>query len=477
MYTYELLAVALYIVLLILIGCFAYRKHLSASDFIIGGRSLNVWLTALAAHASDMSSWLFIGYPAVIFTTGMYHSWTAIGLLVFMYLNWQLVAPKIRVMTERSSSLTFSSFFESRLNDTSGTLRVVTAIICFFFYTVYISAGLVGLGLLLETLFGVTYETGIWIGILFVIPYVFIGGYLMLAWVDLFQGFFLLAVIVFVPLNLIMRLGGFSEVNNAISLSHLSTSLLPHFSLKTIWEAFLLFAGFGLGYFGQPHIVTKFMGIRHVNQINRSKYIGMSWMFLSLAAATLCGLVGIAFFQGQTQDPQLVFIDMVKLSYHPFLLGLILCAVVAATMNAMSSQVLVLTSTLTEDIYKRLFRKEASSKERLLVSRTGTIFVGIIAFFIAYQKPDSIFNLVQYAWSGLGASFGPLLLLCLYWKKVTKYGAWAGIISGALIAALWPCIKSFCIPSLIPSFIISFIFIVIVSLTTQGNKGVIELKR
>lgn len=469
MYTYELLAVAFYFVLLIVIASFAYRKHLSAADFIIGGRSMNVWLTALAAHASDMSSWLFIGYPAVIFTTGLYRSWTAIGLLVFMYLNWQIVAPRIRVVTERSSSMTFSSFFESRLSDSTGVIRVVTAIICFFFYTIYISAGLVGLGILLETLFGVSYQTGIWIGIAFVIPYVFIGGYLMLAWIDLFQGLFLLTVIVLVPIHLISHVGGWSQVSHAIEMSHLSARLLPDFSARTIAEALLWFGGFGLGYFGQPHIVTKFMGISKPSLIAKSKYIGMTWMTLSLIAATLCGLVGIAYFLGQPQDPELVFIDMVKQTYHPFILGLILCAVVAATMNAMSSQVLVLTSTLTEDIYKKLFRKKASSKELLFISRAGTIFVGFIALGIAQVKPDSIFNLVQYAWSGLGASFGPLVLLALYWKKINKYGAWAGILSGAIMAAIWPIFDKYfalSIPSLIPSFILSFVLIVIVSLGT-----------
>lgn len=470
----ELLAVICYFVILLTIGFLSYRQHLSATDFIIGNRSMNYWLTALAAHASDMSSWLFMGYPAVVLTGGLFSSWSAVGLLVFMFLNWQLIAPRIRIATEQFNSLTFSSFFESRLADTSGTIRVFTAVMSLVFYTIYISAGLVGLGLLLETLFGTEYSLGIIIGIFIVVPYVFVGGYKTLAWIDLFQGFFLLGVIIFVPFYMLGKVGGWSGISQAITAKKLTMALFPDFSAKTIGQIIAMTAGWGLGYFGQPHIVTKFMGIRNVHEIPKSKYIGMSWMLLSLGAATFVGLVGIAFFSNGLKDTELVFIEMVKQTFSPFLVGFILCAVLAATINAMSSQVLVLSSSITEDFYKRIFRKNASSKELLIVARLGVVFVSLIAFLIAYGKISTIYSLVLYAWSGLGSAFGPLLLLSLYWKKINKYGAWAGILSGGIVAGVWPYFEqlwSISIPSMLPGFISSFVLIIIVSLLTEPKRS------
>lgn len=469
MYLDELIAVVCYFAVLLTIGIISYRRHISATDFIIGNRSMNYWLTALAAHASDMSSWLFMGYPAVVFASGLFQGWAAIGLIVFMFLNWQLVAPKIRVATEQYNSLTFSSFFESRLADTSGTIRVFTAVMSLVFYTIYISSGLVGLGLLLETLFNINYDWGVFIGIIIVVPYVFTGGYVTLAWIDLFQGFFLMGVIIFVPFFMLTKIGGWEGMTHAVEVKKLTLSLFPDFSSKTLLQILSMAGGWGLGYFGQPHIVTKFMGIRNVHEISKSKWIGMSWMVISLSAATLVGLVSIAYFTNGIQDKELVFIEMVRNTFPPFFVGLILCAVLAATINAMSSQVLVLSSNITEDFYKRIFRKTASSKELLIVARMGVILVAMIAFFIAFGKVSSIYSLVLYAWSGLGAAFGPLLLLSLYWKKINKYGAWAGILSGGVISGIWPYIDKV-VPPLLPGFGTSFLLIILVSLATQ-KKG------
>jgi len=470
---WEFLAVFLYIGALIFVAVASYQRQRSATDFIIGDRSLNFWMTALAAHASDMSSWLFMGYPAMIYLLGMQQAWTGVGLLLFMFLNWQLIAPRVRTATEAYNSLTFSSFFESRLSDTSGTIRIFTAIMLFVFYTIYVSAALVGMGLVLNTLFGIEYHIGVIIGILIVVPYVFIGGYTTLAWIDLVQGLFLLAVIIFVPLYLLPTVGGFKGIFSAIHMKHLTSSFIPNFKADTLLDIFFLTIGWGLGYFGQPHIITKFMGIKKVGDINKSKLVGMSWMLLALTAATLVGLVGIPFFKTPLAVEAEVFIQMVKQSFSPFLVGLILCAVFAATINAMSSMVLVLSSSLTEDIYKRIFHPKASPKELLLVSRMGVIFVSFIAFIIAIGRIDTIYGLVLYAWSGLGASFGPLLLLCLYMRKINKYGAWTGIIVGGLVAAFWPLVENkfpIEIPSLPPAFALSLISIWLVSrLTTRKN--------
>ncbi len=475
---WELLAVVLYFTVLAGVAIRSYKRQLSDTDFIIGDRSMNFWLTALAAHASDMSSWLFMGYPAMIYLLGVHQAWAGIGLLLFMFLNWQLIAPRVRTATETYNSFTFSSFFESRLGDISGVIRVFTAIMLFAFYTIYISAALVGMGYVLEALFGVDYHVGVIAGILIVIPYVFFGGYLTLAWIDLVQGIFLLIVIIFVPFYVLPSVGGFEGIGQALTMQNLSTSLIPNFQAKTLFEIFFLTIGWGLGYFGQPHIITKFMGIRNVSEIGKAKRVGMTWMFFALSSATLVGLVGIAFFKGSLPVASEVFIRMVKQSFPPFLVGLILCAVFAATINAMSSMVLVLSSSLTEDIYKRLFRKRAESKELLLVSRIGVVFVSLVAFVIAAGKVDTIYGLVLYAWSGLGASFGPLLLLCLYMRKINKYGAWTGILLGGTISALWPFFTKNLpieIPPLPPAFLISILSIWIVSLLTQKKSSLSEI--
>jgi len=472
MYVYEFLAIGLYFTLLLCVGLFSYKKQMSAADFLIGGRSLNYWLTALAAHASDMSNWLFTAYPALVLVGGMSGSWTACGLILGMFLNWQWIAPKIRLATERFSSLTFSSFFESRFADTSGIIRVFTACVLIFFYTVYLASALVGLGLFLETLFQLKYTLGIVIGIVIVIPYVFIGGYVTLAWIDLFQGLFLMGVIIGVPLYVLPQVGWFSGIMESAHAAGISLSFLPDFTDKTQVYALLTAVAWGLGYFGQPHIITKFMGIRRVEEMPKSKYIGMCWMVLSLGAATLVGLVGIAFFGGGLANHELVFVEMVRRVFHPFIVGIALCAVIAATINAMGSQVLVLVSSLAEDFYRKMFRKQASSKEVLFVSRVGIFVVAVIAFCIAYYKISTIYALVFYAWSGLGASFGPLLILSLYTNRVNKYGACAGVLAGGGTVAIWGGVEpllGFQVPALIAGFVAGFVLIVLVSQITKGR--------
>jgi sodium/proline symporter len=282
-----------------------------------------------------------------------------------------------------------------------------------------------------------------------------------------------MCVIIGIPLYLLPGVGGLNGIDASLISHRLTNTLIPDFSGKTIVSIISMALGWGLGYFGQPHIVTKFMGIKNVSEISKSKWIGMTWMVLSLGAATLVGAVAVAFFNGTINNPELVFIEMVKKSFHPFIVGFVLCAVIATTINAMSSQVLVLSSSLTEDFYKKLFRKDASSKELLLVSRLGVVLAAFVAYLIAFKKTSTIYALVLYAWSGIGASFGPLVILSLYSRKINKFGAWAGILAGALMSGFWPFFKIDISP-LIPGFIISFVLILAVShLTRQkGRKTV-----
>lgn len=474
MYLSSFIAVAIYLIILIAIGVSSHIKNQTANDFILGGRKMNFWLTALAAHASDMSSWIFMGYPAVVFASGLFNAWAAIGLTFFMFLNWQLVAPRLRKQTERYNSLTISSFFESRFSDTTGILRLFTALISFVYYTIYISSGLVALGLVMETLFGIPYIVGISIGICIIVPYLFIGGYVTLAWTDLFQGLFLMLVIVFVPLYVLPQIGGLDAVGDAISNHASHHPFLPETaSVSSILAIIFLACGWGLGYFGQPHIVTKFMGINNPDELPKSKWVGITWQSISLGAATLVGLVGVVYFSSGIRDNQLVFIDMTLSLFPKGIAAFILCAILGATITCMDSQILVLASNMSEDVYKKMIRKTASSAEVLMVSRISIFIVAAISYTIACTTSSTIFGLVSYAWFGLGASFGPLVLFSLYSKKTNRYGAWCGVLTGALLAGFWPLINSHFglnIPTLIPGFVGSSFVIWAVSSITQYKK-------
>ncbi len=451
---------------------FSYKKQKTDTAFILGDRKLNFWLTALSAHASDMSSWLFLAYPAQIFLVGLVNAWAGIGLTLFMFLNWQFIAPRIRVATEQYNSLTLNAYFESRFIDSSKLIRLVCGLMTLLFFTFYISSGLVGMGLLVESLFNIDYEIGIAFGLLIVVLYVFLGGYTTIAWIDLFQGFFLLAVILFIPIYLISMMGGFESVIINVKANHSYFSLFPDYSPSTLFHIANLTFGWGLGYFGQPHIITKFMGIKNVTDIYKSKYLGISWQTLALTGATLIGLIGIAQFPNGIANPELVFLEIVKQNLSPFFSGIVLCAILAAVTNVMAAQILVVASSLSEDFYKRLIKKTATPKELLWVSRGSVIFISLIAFFVAFYKISTIYGLVLYSWVGLGASFGPLLLISLYSKKINKHGAIAGILTGGTIAALTPYfsyIFDFDFPGMIVGFIMSSMAIYFFSFITRNK--------
>jgi sodium/proline symporter len=318
------------------------------------------------------------------------------------------------------------------------------------------------MGVLVESLFNMNYLFGISIGLFIVMLYVFMGGYRTVAWIDLFQGFFLLGVIVFIPSYLLYQYGGIAPVMHAVKAKHLSTSLFPDYSVKTFWQILMTAAGWGLGYFGQPHIITKFMGIRKVEDMYKAKYLGISWQAIALFAATVVGLLGIYVFPQGLTDPEQVILSIVKTTLAPFFAGLVLCAILAATTNVMAAQILVVASNLSEDFYKRVFRRHTTSKELLWVSRGSVVFISLVGFSIAFFKISTIYQLVLYSWSGLGASFGPLLILSLFRKSINKYGAFAGILVGGLTAAIWPYFDSHYkldIPSLVPAFVLSVVFI------------------
>jgi len=470
--TLEVCVLLSYFSIILSIVFFTYKKHQTGAEFILGNRSANFWLTALSAQASEMGGWLFLGYPALIFGKGLFGAWAAIGLVFGMFLNWHFIAPRLRTVTGQFENLTLNSYFESRFGDSSGMLRLISGLMSVVFFMIYISSGLVAMGILVESLLGINYHLGIVFGLFVAIGYVFIGGYKTVAWIDLFQGFFLLSVIVFVPLYLLSQLGGISSVFQGVAKNNLSISLLPDYEVVTFWKIIITSAGWGLGYFGQPHILTKFMGIRQASEMWKAKYVGISWLITALAAATVVGLIGIVLFSQASVDPQQIILKIVKTSLSPLFVALVLCAILAATTNVMAAHILVVASNISEDLYKCVLNRNASSNRLLFISRFSMILIALVSGSIAFFKPTSIYNLVLYAWSGLGASFGPLVLLSLFSKKVNKYGAFAGIFVGGITSAIWPYwdnLYSLGIDPIIPAFISSLIAIKWTSAVVKGR--------
>ncbi|OJU82660.1 MAG: sodium:proline symporter [Chlamydia sp. 32-24] len=473
-----LLAFLSYFSILLVIGIIAHKKQKSAADFIMGNRSLNFWLTALSAHASDMSSWLFMAFPGAVFGLGLPKAWIAIGLILGMYANWQFIAQRLRLATEKYNSYTLPTFFENRFDDKSGVLRVLTASIAIFFLASYLSAGLTSMGILFESVFGINYYFGLSVATFVVVLYTFVGGFLTVAWTDLVQAIFLLFVIIIVPIIAFNSLPqGLETIQQAAITQNISLQLWDTFNLKTFLEIAFL-AAWGLGYFGQPHIVTKFMGIKNPSEIHKSKYLGMLWLVLALGGAVLVGVVGIGYFPESLDNRESVFITMVSTLFTPYVAGFILCGILAANMSTMDSQILVCASVISEDFYKPLFRPQASSNELLKVSRFGVICTALFSLMMAFNRSATVLEAVRYAWSGLGCSFGPLVVLSLYSKKVNKYGAIAGIVTGGVFSGGWQflggvSVYDIVIPAEIPGFFGGLAMIYAVSYLTDKKKATV----
>jgi sodium/proline symporter len=444
-------AFGLYGCVLATISYIFYKKSTNASDFMLGSRSLNYWATAIAAHSSDMSIWLFMGLPGTIYARGLGIAWVPIGLIIGMFCSWTFVAGALRTATEKYDALTLSSYLEKRFDDKSGRLRVLSAFLCLLFFTFYISSGLVGMGVMFESVFGIDYHMGILIALLTTVAYTLIGGFIGVAWCDLFQGFFLLCMILLVPSLAFKSLsGGFSMISNAAKLKSIPLTLIPK-TLTGLISSLMLALSWGLGYFGQPHILVNFMGIKNTKEIPKARAVGMTWQLLTLGSSVAIGLIGIAYFAQPLPDKELVFVLMVQQLFTPFIAGLVLCAIVAAGLTTIDTQILVSASTFANDFYKHYINPKATSKDVLRASKIGVAIVPLISFAVAFNKSASVYGLVEYAWNGLGSSFGPVVLTSLYSKRVTSKGAFVGMLVGGLTAALWPLSGS-SVPSMIPGF-------------------------
>ncbi len=459
------IAFVLYFCWLLFIGLLVSKKKPTASDMLVGSRGLNYWVTALSAQASDMSSWLFMAFPMQLFLFGLPQLWIAVSLIVGMYCNWHFIAPKLRIETEKYNAYTLPTFFSRRFHDTKGTIRVLLALLSLFFLTYYLAAGMITFGILFERLH-IDYMVGISIATAAMFVYSCIGGFMSVAWVDLFQAIFLLLAICIVPLLAFFKIEGWSAISNIATAKGISLSLFPDNAREILYPL-----GWGLGYFGMPHIVTKFMGINDPKQLTKAKYLGISWETLALFAAGAIGMIGIAYFQNGISNPQLIFIQMVDDLLHPFAAGLVLCGVIAATLSTMNSQLIVAASNITEDIYKQLFNKHASSKREVIVFRIALVVLSVAAFLIASSHNTTIMDTVSYAWTGLGCISAPLMIASLYSKNVTRTGAIAGILTGGIIASIWTSLPiPGEIPAMIPGFIAGLIAIFGVSYATASRK-------
>ncbi|MEX0943889.1 MAG: sodium/proline symporter PutP [Pseudomonadales bacterium] len=456
-----------YIVGMLAIGIFAYLATNSLGDYILGGRRLGPAVTALSAGASDMSGWLLLGVPGAVYLSGLGEAWIVIGLVIGAWLNWSYVAHPLRVSTESLQALTLPDYFEARFKDKSNLLRLLSAVVILVFFTFYAASGMVAGATLFSTSFGLSYLTSLLLGAFVIVTYTMIGGFLAVSWTDFIQGLLMLFALVAVPLVMLMELGGPGQA--LVVIDELRPGYSSLFSGATLLGVVSLMA-WGLGYFGQPHILVRFMAIGQAGNMVRAKRIGMSWMILSTAGALAVGLFGIAYLAEQgvvlaDADTESVFIVATQLIFNPWLAGILLAGILAAVMSTIDSQLLVSSSALSEDFYKTWLRPGAGQTELVIVGRITVLMIAVIATVIALDPGSKVLGLVSYAWAGLGASFGPVILLSLYWQGMSRDGALAGMLTGALTVVVWKQLQGgpFDVYEILPGFILSALMIVLVS--------------
>ncbi len=465
-----MVSLAIYMAGMLYIGYWSYKKTSDLSDYMLGGRGLGPAVTALSAGASDMSGWMLMGLPGAMYATGLSSVWIAIGLLIGAYANYLIIAPRLRTYTEvANDSITIPDFLENRFKDRTKILRFVSAIVILVFFTFYASAGLVSGGRLFENSFNLDYKIGLFVTVGVVVAYTLFGGFLAVSWTDFVQGCIMFIALVLVPIVAFTDVGGVTETFNTIK--QVDASHLDMFKGTTVL-GIISFLAWGLGYFGQPHIIVRFMAITSIKDLKTSRRIGIGWMTISIIGAMLTGLIGIAYYaknNATLQDPEMVFVTFSNILFHPYITGFLLSAILASIMSSISSQLLVISSAVTEDFYKTFFRRNASDKELVFIGRLSVLVVAMIAVVLAYHPSDTILTLVGYAWAGFGSAFGPAILLSLYWKRTNKWGVLAGMIVGAVVVIAWvqiPSLKAI-MYEMVPGFFCSLLTVIVVSLLTK----------
>ncbi|MCW9015521.1 MAG: sodium/proline symporter PutP [Kangiellaceae bacterium] len=426
----------LYLVMMLGIGVYAYKQTNDLSDYILGGRRLGRWVTALSAGASDMSGWLLMGLPGALYAGGFSEAWIALGLILGAYWNWKITAPRLRVYTQHvGNALTLPDYFTNRFRDESKILRLVSATIILVFFTIYVASGLTAGAKLFEASFGMDYYIALFVGGAVIISYTFIGGFLAVSWTDMVQGLLMAAALVVAPIVMIIELGSIGQVMDVVQqIDQVSGSVKSDlFAGKSAIDylfsvSFISLMAWGLGYYGQPHLLARFMAAQSVKEVHGARRIAMSWMTLSMIGAVGVGLFSIAYFNGTetaaalANDSEQVFILASKVLFNPWIAGFLLAAILAAVMSTIDSQLLVSSSAITEDFYRGFIKPAASDKELVTIGRIAVLVVAVIAMTIATDKDSKVLGLVANAWAGFGAAFGPVVLISLVWRKMTKWG-------------------------------------------------------
>ncbi len=463
---------SVYLVFLMSIGVYFYRKTANLEDYLIGGRAMGSWVTALSAQASDMSGWLLMGLPGAVFLGGLSQAWIAVGLFIGTVLNWKYVAARLRVYTEETDSMTLPSFFEDRFGDPTGLLRIISAAIILLFFTIYSASGLVASGKLFESLFNIEYTAAVIIGGLAIVLYTFLGGFMAVSWTDFFQGILMFFAITIVPTIAYGEIGGLDSIIEIAAKNNISLSMIPE---GITFTAVLSALGWGLGYFGQPHILARFMGIDTIKKVAPARKIAVIWVAISLTAAVLVGIIAVPMFP-EIADSEKVFIEMIAQIFNPWLGGILLAAILSAIMSTIDSQLLVSSSTLTEDFYNKIIKREASETEKMWAGRFFVIVIAVIAFILALNPENTVLDLVAYAWAGLGAAFGPAVIFALFSKKTSWRSILIGMIAGTITLVFW---KESGLGAelyeIIPGFFVNIAFVIIFDrIYSQSKQEVLD---
>ena len=486
---YILAAFFLYLIMMIVIGARCSANTKNTEDFYLGGRQLNGWVAAMSAQAADMSGWLLMGLPGSIYLYGLGEAWIGIGLFIGTALNWIIVSKKLRRYTIKAqNAITLPAFFENRYEDKSRVLLGVSSVFIVLFFLVYTASAFASGGKLISAVFGLDYHAAATIGALVILVYTFLGGFMAVCETDFIQGLLMLVGLFAVPIIACVTLG-FDRIGPALEQTGVAGGVASFSNIMEDGGEPIRFVtiisnlGWGLGYFGMPHILTKFMAVANEKELQKSKVIGIVWVAISLGMACLIGWCGRAYMLPEILDgtnAEKIFINMIMNMFTvqfalPLIGGVFLCGILAAIMSTADSQLLITSCSLTEDLYRGIFNPKASEKTALNLSRYSVLGVAIIAYLIAWDPNSSIMHLVSNAWSGFGSTFGPVVLLSLFWRRANREGAIAGMLGGGITVIIWDYIPLFggqtiagltSLYSLIPGFAIGLISMVVVSLDT-----------
>lgn len=469
-----LITFGIYLLAMVGIGVVAWRRTRDFDDYILGGRSLGGYVTALSAGASDMSGWLLMGLPGALYLGGVSEAWIALGLVAGAWANWRFVAGPLRVYTERTdNALTLPDYFTTRFAADGKWLRIVSALVILVFFAIYAASGIVAGARLFESVFGLPYAQALWWGAAATIAYTLIGGFLAVSWTDTVQATLMIFALILTPLIVILSTGGIGDSLQAIAA--LDPARLDWFKggeLGLVGIVSLL--AWGLGYCGQPHILARFMAADSLAVIPQARRIGMTWMILCLAGAMATGFFGIAYFAQHpaqagpvAENHERVFIALANVLFNPWIAGVLLSAILAAIMSTLSCQLLVCSSALTEDFYRGFLRPAAGERELVWVGRGMVLAVALLAIFLARDPDSRVLGLVSYAWAGFGAAFGPVVVFSLFWERMTRGGALAGMLVGAATVVLWKQTGS-ALYEMVPGVVAASIAIVVASLLSRA---------